>query len=145
MRTEPFTIERTFDAPAEVVWKAISDKDEMKQWYFDLPEFKPEMGFEFRFSAGPPDGRQYLHICEVTEAIAPGKLTYSWRYDGYAGDSHVTFELFADGDKTRLKLTHAGVESFPADNPDFARENFAAGWTDIIDRSLTGFLKRKQH
>lgn len=141
MKGEPFVIERTFDAPAERVWRAIADKDDMKKWYFDLPEFKAEVGFRFKFSAGPPNGKQYLHVCEVTEAVAGKKLTYSWRYDGYAGDSHVTFELFPDGDKTRLKLTHSGVNTFPSDNPDFAEENFVAGWTDIIGRSLKEFLE----
>lgn len=140
MKNEPFIIERAFDAPVETLWKAITDKEDMKQWYFDLAEFKPEVGFEFQFSAGPDD-RQYLHICEITEAIEKKKLTYSWRYEGYEGISYVTFELFPDGDKTRLRLTHSGVESFPVDNPDFASENFVAGWTDIIDRSLKDFLE----
>jgi uncharacterized protein YndB with AHSA1/START domain len=142
MKKEPFVIERAFDAPAASVWKAITDKNDMKQWYFDLAEFKPEIGFEFRFSGGPDD-RQYLHICEVTEAAVGKKLTYSWRYDGYAGISYVTFELSPEGRKTRLKLTHAGLESFPAENPDFAKKNFVEGWTDIIGRSLKDFLERK--
>lgn len=143
MQNEPFIIERTFKAPAATVWKAITGKEDMKQWYFDLPEFKPVVGFEFRFTAGPPDGKQYLHICEVTEVADGKKLTYSWRYDGYEGISHVTFELFPDGNKTRLKLTHSGLETFPADNPDFAKKNFEAGWTDIIGRSLKNFLEAK--
>ena len=32
-------IERTYNAPVEKVWKAITDKEEMKQWYFDLDAF----------------------------------------------------------------------------------------------------------
>ncbi len=52
MTNEPFVIERTFNAPIAKVWKAITDKNEMKQWYFDIAEFKPEVGFEFSFSAG---------------------------------------------------------------------------------------------
>ncbi len=31
MKTEPFVIERTFDAPIERVWKAITNKNDMKQ------------------------------------------------------------------------------------------------------------------
>jgi len=142
MKSDPFIIERTFDAPAASVWKALTDKDEMRKWYFDLAEFKPEAGFEFRFSAGPDD-RKYLHICKITEAVEGKKLTYSWRYEGYEGISYVTFELFPEGDKTRLRLTHSGVESFPKDNADFAKENFVAGWTDIIGRSLRDFLESK--
>ena len=30
MKTEPFVIERTFNAPAEKVWKALTDKEQMK-------------------------------------------------------------------------------------------------------------------
>ena len=71
------------------------------------------------------------------------KLKHSWRYDGYEGNSFVTFELFDEGDKTRLKLTHEGLETFPANNPDFAKENFAEGWTYIIGKSLPEFVERK--
>jgi uncharacterized protein YndB with AHSA1/START domain len=139
----PFTIVRTFNAPVEKVWEAITDKAAMKQWYFDLAEFKPVVGFEFEFTGGPPE-KEYLHKCKVTEVIPGKKLTYSWRYEGYEGNSFVTFELFSEGNKTRVKLTHAGLETFPASNPDLVKENFAEGWTDIIGRSLKEFVE-KQH
>jgi uncharacterized protein YndB with AHSA1/START domain len=140
MKTEPFVIERTYNAPVHKVWQAITDKDQMKQWYFDLAEFKPEVGFEFQFTGGPED-RRYLHLCKITEVEVDKKLSYSWRYDGYEGISFVTFELFAEGDRTRLKLTHAGLETFPANNKDFAKENFVAGWNHIIGISLKDFLE----
>jgi uncharacterized protein YndB with AHSA1/START domain len=138
---ESFTIERTFNAPVSKVWKAISDRDTMKQWYFDLAEFKAEPGFEFSFTGGAPGGKQYLHLCKVTEVIPGKKLTYSWRYDGYEGNSFVTFELFNEGDRTRLKLTHVGLETFPKSNPDLVARNFAEGWTGIIGKSLKEFLE----
>ena len=141
MQTTPFTIERTYDAPADLVWKAITEKDRMKDWYFDLKEFIPEIGFEFRFVGGPEEGIQYEHVCVITEVVTGQKLTYSWRYEGYGGISHVTFELFPEGNKTKLKLTHAGLETFPADNPDFAKENFAEGWTQIIGTSLKEYVE----
>jgi uncharacterized protein YndB with AHSA1/START domain len=139
MNSDSFVIERTYNAPVHKVWKAITDKEQMKQWYFDLAEFKPEVGFEFQFTGGPDD-RTYLHLCKITEVEVDKKLTYSWRYDGYDGVSFVTFELFDEGDNTRLKLTHSGLETFPA-NPDFAKENFAAGWNHIIGVSLKEFLE----
>ncbi len=143
MQTNPFIIERTYNASADEVWQAITDKNKMKQWYFDLPEFKAELGFEFSFTGGPPE-RSYLHLCKVTEVVTGKKLTYSWRYDGYEGNSFVTFELFPEGNNTRLKLTHKGLETFPANNPDFAKENFVAGWNDIIGDSLKEFLEKKE-
>src|SRR3989339_1954574 len=104
MISEPFIIEQTFNAPIAKVWKAITDKNDMKQWYFDLAEFKPVVGFEFQFIGGT-DEKKYLHLCRITEVIQGKKLTYSWRYDGYEGISYVTFELFSEGDKTMIKLT----------------------------------------
>ena len=141
MTQEPFVIERTFNAPAERVWKAITDKEEMKQWYFNLAEFKPEVGFEFQFEGGPDD-RKYLHLCTVTEVIPGKKLTHSWRYDGYEGISFVTWELFDEGLSTRVRLTHEGLETFPINNPDFARENFAKGWTGILGTSLKAYVEK---
>jgi len=141
MKSEPFVIERTYDAPVRKVWEAISDKDQMKQWYFDIPEFKPEVGAEFQFTGGDPKGEQFLHLCKVTEVETDRKLTYSWRYDGYEGNSFVTFELFPEGDKTRVKLTHAGLETFPPIS-SFAKENFVMGWTQIIGTSLKQFVEK---
>ena len=136
MNDQPIIVEETFDAPAATVWKAITDKTEMKQWYFDLAEFNAVKGFQFQFTGGPDDGIQYLHLCEVTEVIPGKKLSYSWRYDGYPGNSFVSFELFEKGSQTLLRLTHEGINTFPKENPDFAIANFAAGWNDIIHTSL---------
>ena len=47
----------------------------MKNWYFDLPEFKAELGFEFRFYGEGRNGEKYLHICTITE-VYPGKNSH---------------------------------------------------------------------
>ena len=142
MKTEPIVFERTYNAPVNKVWQAITDRDQMKQWYFDLAEFRPEVGFEFEFTGGPED-RTYLHKCQITEVVTNKRLTYSWRYEGYEGKSFVTFELFDEGDKTRLNLTHEGLNTFPSENKDFAKENFVGGWTTIIGTSLKEFVEKE--
>ena len=139
---EAVVIERTFNAPVARVWKALTDANEMRIWYFDLKEFRPEPGFEFEFTV-EHEGVRYHHLCKVTEAIPQKKLAYTWRYQGQEGDSLVTFELFADGDKTRLKLTHEGIETFPK-TPAYARKNFEAGWTEIIGSSLKQFVEKTE-
>jgi uncharacterized protein YndB with AHSA1/START domain len=141
MYTEPFVIERTFNSHVTSVWQAITDKDKMKAWYFDLEFFRAEPGFEFRFYGGD-ENQRYLHFCQVKEVEQNKKLSYSWRYDGYPGESLVTFELFDEGEKTRLRLTHSGLETFPSDNPSFKKENFAAGWSEIIGTSLKDYLEK---
>ena len=136
---EAVVIERTFNAPVARVWKALTDVEEMRRWYFDLKEFKPEVGFEFAFTV-EHEGFKYCHLCKITEVIPQKKLAYTWRYERHEGDSLVTFELFANGAKTRLKLTHVGLETFPK-LPAFARKNFINGWTEIIGSSLKNFLE----
>ena len=138
---EAVVIERTFSAPIARVWKALTDVRDMRRWYFDLKEFKPEVGFEFEFTV-EHEGLKYSHLCRIAEVVPQKKLAYTWRYKGYEGDSLVTFELLADGDKTRLKLTHVGLETFPK-LPAFARKKFEAGWTEIIGSELKRFVEGK--
>jgi uncharacterized protein YndB with AHSA1/START domain len=139
MKGEPLVAEYTYNAPVASLWQAITDNSKMKQWYFDIPEFRAELGFRFHFYAGNK-GKEYLHLCEVKE-VAPGKkLSYSWQYKDHPGDTLVSFELFAEGEKTRVKLTHTGLESFP-DQADFRRSNFQEGWTYILGTSLRTFVE----
>ena len=136
---EPVVIERTFNAPVQRVWNALTDVEAMRRWYFDLKEFKAEVGFEFAFTV-EHEGMKYHHLCKVTKVIPQKMLAYTWRYQGHEGDSLVTVELFADGDKTRLKLTHEGLETFPK-LPAFAHKNFMDGWTQLIGSSLKEFVE----
>ena len=135
----PLVVERTYDAPIAMVWKAITTKEEIKEWSFDIKEFKPELGFEFQFY-GEKDGVKFFHRCKITEVVPERKLAYSWRYEGFEGVSLVTFELFPEGKKTRVKLTHEGLENFPK-LAAFARENFVQGWTCLIGEELKKFVE----
>jgi uncharacterized protein YndB with AHSA1/START domain len=140
METKPLIVERTYNAPVEKVWDAITDSTKMKSWYFDIDGFKPEVGTKFSFYA-ECDNVQYLHLCEVTEAEPQKKLTYSWKYADYPGESYVIWELFPEDGKTRLVLTHRGLETFP-DHKDFTRNSFTEGWTYFLDTALNDFLEK---
>lgn len=142
MHNMPVIIERIFDAPVEKIWAALTEKAQMKQWYFDLAKFEAAPGFEFQFYGEGKEGEKYLHLCIVQEAIANKKLSYTWRYDGYEGNSLVRVELFPEEDKTKLVLTHSGLETFPATTNAFAKENFVEGWTHIINISLKDYLEK---
>jgi len=140
METNDVVIEETFNAQISKVWNALTDKEEIKQWYFDLKEFKPEVGFKFDFIGGAEDGEQYVHLCEVTSAKPNEKLSYTWKYKGYSGNSEVIFELTDKVDQTTVKLTHKGLDTFPKDNPDLVIHNFVEGWNHLIHKSLKNHL-----
>jgi len=139
----PVVIERIFNSPAENVWTAITDINQMKQWYFpQLGDFKPEKGFETRFNVHH-EGKDFLHVWKVKEAVPLKKISLEWKYEGYPGNSLVSFELFPEGDKTRLVLTHEGIESFrPGTYPELGKKNFTGGWTAFMDKGLKDFLEK---
>src|SRR2546421_4959725 len=137
--TDAVVVERTLNAPVAKVWKALTDVDQMRQWYFDLKEFRSEVGFQFEFVV-EHEGARYHHLCKITEIVPQKKIAYTWRYKGEPGDSLVTFELFPEGGKTRLKVTHTGIETFPRP-PAYAWKKFEAGWTAIIGAELKQFVE----
>jgi uncharacterized protein YndB with AHSA1/START domain len=137
----PLTIERTFAAPVALVWRAITNRDDMAKWYFDMENFEPKVGCEFRFVV-EHESNKYDHRCKITEVIPQKKIAYTWRYEGHKGNSLVTFELFPDGEKTKLKLTHEGLDTFSKTSL-FARKNFLQGWTSLIGTELKQFVEAK--
>jgi len=136
-------IQRTYNAPIERVWKAITDIDQMKQWYMPgLSDFRPEVGFETSFTAGKKD-ELWLHVWKITEVVPNKRISYEWRYPGFPGNSLVTFELQAAGDGTQITLTHTGLETFEGDkNPSLAPHNFNTGWTSLIGTQLKEFVEK---
>lgn len=141
MNKDSIIVERTFNAPITKVWSAITNNNEMKVWYFKLEAFKTNVGFNFDFMGGTEGGIQYLHLCEVTEVVEGKKITYSWRYDNYPGNSFVNWELFDKGEQTLLRLTHKGVETFAEAGPDFTKANFVKGWTYFVHTALKEYLE----
>ncbi len=136
----PIIVEQTFKTSINNVWNAITQVDQMKKWFFEnIESFKPEVGFETQFNVQSQD-RNFLHLWKLTEVVPMKKITYSWKYGGYPGDSFVMFELLEQNDQTKLRLTHKGMESFPDDIPEFSRESGIEGWNYFIRKSLKKFL-----
>ncbi|MBL7717217.1 MAG: SRPBCC domain-containing protein [Flavipsychrobacter sp.] len=137
MEKQSVIVEHTYNAPAHLVWKAITDPEQLKQWWLDVPGFKAEAGCKFNFRGG---AEQHLHLCEVVEVVEEKKISYSWRFAEFPGDSLVTWELFPEGDKTKVVLTHSGIETFRGDlHPEMKKENFM-GWSHVLDKMLQDFV-----
>ncbi|MDF2433419.1 MAG: hypothetical protein JWP44_3050 [Mucilaginibacter sp.] len=143
MKNEPVVIERVYNAPVRAVWEAITDLNQMRQWYFPmLEEFEPEVGFETKFDV-ENDGMTYIHIWKVKEAVPCKRISYEWKFGDYPGDSVVSFELFEEGERTKIILTHSGVETFRGDlYPGLAKQNFVEGWTSFIGTKLKEYVEQ---
>lgn len=145
MKTDPIVVEQTFNAPIAAVWKAITDAEQMRQWFFEpMEDFEPEPGFETRFNVHN-EGQDYLHVWNITEVVPEKRIAYEWRYEGLPGNSIVIWELSEIPDGTKLVLTHEVHEPFPKDDPAFSRESGLAGWEYFIQQSLKAFLERQSY
>ena len=130
---EPIIVEQTFRNSVVDVWNAITEIGQMRQWFFEnIPNFKTEVGFETQFNIKSGQ-RKFLHLWKVTEVTPLKKIKYNWKYQDYAGDSFVTFELFPENELTNLKLSIEIVENFPQDIPEFKRESCIREWTFFIN------------
>ena len=140
---DPIIVEETYATTPSVVWNAITEIDQMRKWYFqNIPEFKAEVGFRAQFLIESGE-REFLHLWKVTEVTPKESLVHNWRYEGYPGDSFVTFEIIEEEGATRLRLTHQVRESFPKDIAEFSRESCSGGWAYFIKMSLKAYLEEK--
>jgi len=93
-------LEHTYSVPAEQVWEAITGPDYMNDPdYINHPD-----------QTNHPDLMNQLHlpndIWKVTEIVPGKRISYEWRYQGFPGNSRITFELVPDADGTRITITH---------------------------------------
>lgn len=136
----PVVVEQDFKASVEDVWKALTEVDLMRQWFFDnIPDFRAEVGFETLYDV-QSETRIFPHRWRVTDAEAPHIIAYDWAHDGYPGKGHVAFEIISQGPVTKLTLTMTIQEDFPDDIPEFRRESCIGGWNYFIKDRLAQFL-----
>lgn len=137
----PIIIQFKIDAPIEKVWKALTDKNEMKSWYFDISDFELEVGKQFNFYE-PGEERKYHHQGDILEIIPKQKLQHTWSYpELYNGKSTVTWEIQPDEKGTILTLTHENINTFKDLGENFSRESFTEGWNGIIGQTLKSYLE----
>lgn len=140
----PVIVEETFDVSPAVLWAAVTEPRQMRLWFFEnIESFEPRTEFETRFVV-ENDGRKFVHLWKITKVEPLKKITYNWKYEGYPGDSFVTFEISEQGQKTRLKLVHTFTEDFPEGIPEFTRESCFGGWRYFINESLRGYLDSEE-
>ncbi len=139
-----FTLKRTYKAPIQLVWEAITDKERLKEWYFDFgKEWNLAVGYKFEWSAGPPDGEKWLHRGEIFEVVKNKKLSHTWEYPGYSGSSVLTWELVKlDEYNTEIVLTHFFKIPFDPTVEALRKENFVEGWNQLLNTGLVEYLEK---
>lgn len=141
MNPAPIIIRQTHATPRPMVWRALTDPEQMRQWYFEeLPDFRAEVGFTTQFDV-TCEGRVFPHLWEITEVILGERLAYRWRYGGFTADSTVSWDLTDTGSgDTALTFTHTWHTPLPEDDPILSREACVGGWNYFHHKRLQPFL-----
>lgn len=136
----PVIVEQHFEVPVDALWRAITERDQMVQWFFDnIVAFEARVGFTTQFTI-ENEGRIFVHRWRIIEVEPLRKIVYNWQYEGYQGDSMVSFELKEQAGGCRVTVTHTVVESFPQSIPEFTRESCLGGWSYFIQQQLASYL-----
>ena len=140
----PIIVEEFFDAEPSIVWAAITELKQMRQWFFEnIPDFKPQVGFSVEFDVDAGE-RTFPHHWKITRVETGKLIEYNWNYTGYAGDAIVVFEVIPAKGSTMLRLTNIVTEDFQDDIPEFKRESCIGGWNYFIKQRLKEYLTTKQ-
>ena len=97
-------MERVFDAPRELVWRAHTDPDQIARWWgrgnkLDIERLEVERGGHWRFVEHSADGAEGFEG-RFREVTAPERLVQTFEWDGmpgYVSVQTLTLEDLGDG------------------------------------------------
>ena len=133
-------ITRTFDAPRDIVFRAWTDPEQMRQWWGPkeftgtASEIDLRPGGAWRACMRPPDGvdhwtRGVFHVID-----APARLVMSFAWDTPdAFETLITLNFEGEGDKTTMTF-HQGIFETPG-----SHNGHREGWEETFEK-LAAFV-----
>lgn len=120
---EPVIVEGAFAAPAERVFRAWTEPDEIIKWFGKAPhslvraEIDLTVGGRWRFVLEDSESMHSSLEGEYVSIVENSLLVFTWAHVTTAGDgthevtpeSKVTVRFVPDGKATRLHLTHETI------------------------------------
>jgi uncharacterized protein YndB with AHSA1/START domain len=129
--------EVVIDAPVEVVWRTITEPEQITQWFADRVELEVEPGGHGFMGFGDQSGPVIVETVQ-----RPTRFSFRWNHPAEeepADDNSmlVEFTLVPEGDeRTRLRVVESGHELHAwadAEKDRYAKEH-RGGWTTFLDR-----------
>lgn len=146
--THRLRVERHFDAPREIVFRAWTEPEHVKQWLHPSPEWSTPLaeidlrvGGAYRFGIHSPEHGTFYEVGEYVEISPPARLVYTCHYEAEGCDFEmpteemvVTIAFEESGAGTRVVLEQAGY--LRVEDRD-AQQN---GWPSFLD-TLARYLE----
>jgi uncharacterized protein YndB with AHSA1/START domain len=139
--------EIVIDAPAEVVWRTITEPDQIRLWFADRVELEPRPGATGRLTFDTADG-DLVATLTVQSAEEPSRLAYVWEHPAGNDPLLVEFTLVAEApERTRLRVQETGLDllAWTEERKATYAKDHNQGWAfhfDRIQRLLTDSTPR---
>ncbi len=148
---QEFIVEREFDAPRELVFKAFTDPKIYSQWLgpreltMTLETFEPRSGGSWRYTQKDPEGNEYGFHGVNHEVLPPERIISTFEFDGLPERGHVLLETarFDELPDNRTKLTSQSVFQSVTDRDGMLESGMEEGVNDSYSR-LDELLKKLQ-
>jgi uncharacterized protein YndB with AHSA1/START domain len=125
------------EAPAGVVWRVITEPDQMRLWFADQVDLVAEPGAHGYVQFGDNGGPVVVETVDP-----PHRFSFRWNHPRgevptVGNSTLVEFTLSPEGDeRTRLRVTESG--HVQRDWPDEEKRRYAdehrRGWGEFLDR-----------
>ena len=144
-------IEREFDAPRELVFKAFTDADLYKHWIgpreltTNIETFESKNGGSWRYIQKDPEGNEFAFHGVNHEVLAPERIIGTFEFEGLPETGHVILEraIFEILPGDRTKLTSQSVFLTIEDRDGMLQSGMEEGVTDSYNR-LDELLEKMQ-
>jgi uncharacterized protein YndB with AHSA1/START domain len=131
------------DAPADVVWRTITEPDQISQWFADRVELELRPGACGRYVFEQSARTQPTTAALVVEAVdPPHRFAFRWGHsEGETANTQnsvlVEFTLSAEGsERTRLRVIETGFEGvdWPEEQKVRYTDDHRHGWEFHLGR-----------
>jgi uncharacterized protein YndB with AHSA1/START domain len=163
-KSPDFVISRTFDAPRELVWKAFTEPERMKEWWgpkgFTVVASKMDLrpNGTYHYGMRSPDGKMMWGKLAFREIVPPERIVFVNSFSDEAGgvtrhpmaptwplEMLSTIQFAEQDGKTTMALRWSPLNPTDQERATFdsGHDSMRMGWAGTMDQ-LAAYLAKAQ-
>lgn len=117
-------------ATAAEIWSALTDQDELEEWWSEGVTLEPKVGGKFREAWKDDKGTAQLASGKVLAVKPKNEIRFSWREKDWLNDVYTECLIQIEDEKKHRLLTivHSGWDKLPEGKRTKLINDFKVGW-----------------